>query len=144
MEIFSDNFLKIDTSEIADQIKKKGYFKFEGALSDKFIENIHQDVKKAGLSLNNNGVGGVYFTHGNQFFLTHMLASSKSFYNYCTNPRILNFCKQMFGNQFRLKALRYYENFGGQHMMWHTDNRLYEKNKKEKLTPLLRDHFSLR
>ena len=130
MKIFTDNFLNINTSEIADQIKKIGYFKYEGALSDEFIENIQKDVEKAGLSLNNNGVGGGYFTHGSQFFLTHMLASSKSFYNYCTNSRILNFCKQIFGNQFRLKALRYYENFGGQHMMWHTDNRLYEKNKK--------------
>ena len=130
MKIFTDNFLNINTSEIADQIKKIGYFKYEGALSDEFIENIQKDVEKAGLSLNNNGVGGVYNTHGSQFFLTHMLASSKSFYNYCTNSRILNFCKQIFGNQFRLKALRYYENFGGQHMMWHTDNRLYEKNKK--------------
>ena len=35
----------------------------------------------------------------------------------------------MFGDLFRLKALRYYENFGGQHMQWHTDNRRYEKSK---------------
>ena len=59
-----------------------------------------------------------------------MLASSKRFYDYCTNLKIINFCKEIFGDKFRLKALRYYENFGGQQMMWHTDNRLYEKNKK--------------
>ena len=34
------------------------------------------------------------------------------------------------GNEFRLKALRYYENFGGQIMQWHTDNRFYDENKK--------------
>ena len=130
MNIFTENFLKVNTSEIVKQIREIGYFKHEGALSEEFVSNINKDVKNAGLSLNNNGVGGVYFTHGNQFFLTHMLASSKSFYEYCTNSRIINFCKEIFGNQFRLKALRYYENFGGQHMMWHTDNRLYEKNKK--------------
>ena len=32
---------------------------------------------------------------------------------------------------FRLKALRYYENFGGQHMQWHTDNRRYDKEQGE-------------
>ncbi len=130
MNIFNENFLKISSTEIADQIKKIGFFKLENALTSEFISNIETDVNKSGLSLNNNGIGGVYFTHGNQFFLTHMLASSKNFYNYCTNAKVINFCKEIFGNQFRLKALRYYENFGGQQMMWHTDNRLYEKNKK--------------
>lgn len=130
MQVFTENFLKTETSEIADQIKKIGYFKYEFALTEEFISNVKKDVKNAGLGLNNNKVSGVYFTHGSQFFLTHMLAASKNFYNYCTNSRVINFCKEIFGDQFRLKALRYYENFGGQHMMWHTDNRLYENNKK--------------
>ena len=60
-----------------------------------------------------------------------MLAASKNFYNYCTNLKVMNFCKEIFGNLFRLKALRYYENFGGQHMQWHTDNRRYDKEKGE-------------
>ena len=34
------------------------------------------------------------------------------------------------GNEFRLKALRYYENFGGQVMQWHTDNRYYDGTEK--------------
>ena len=130
MQVFTKNFLEIKSSEITQQVRDIGYFKYENALTDEFISNIKIDVKKAGLSLNSNNVAGVYFTHGSQFFVTHMLASSQSFYNYCTNSRVLNFCKEIFGNKFRLKALRYYENFGGQTMMWHTDNRLYEKNKK--------------
>ena len=130
MQIFTKDFLNIKSSEITHQIKQNGFFKFENALTSDFISNIELDVKNAGLSLNNNSIGGVYFTHGSQFFLVHMLASSKHFYNYCTNSKVLNFCREIFGEQFRLKALRYYENFGGQHMMWHTDNRLYEKNKK--------------
>lgn len=129
MSIFTNNFLNVDNSIIIKDIKEKGFFKFEGALTNDFISSINQDVLKAGLSLNNNNVSGVYFTHGNQFFLTHMLAASKAFYDYCTNSKILNFCKSIFGNKYRLKSLRYYENFGGQVMMWHTDNRLYEKDK---------------
>ncbi len=130
MKTFTENFLKTSASEIAKQVREKGYFKCESALTHDFITKVSQDVESAGLSLNTNNVAGVYFTHGNQFFLTHMLASSKSFYNYCTNSKIISFCKDIFGEKFRLKALRYYENFGGQHMMWHTDNRLYESSKK--------------
>lgn len=130
MKIFTENFINTKNSEIVKEIKEKGFFKLEGALSLDFISNVKQDVEDVGLSLNNNNVSGVYFTHGNQFFLTHMLAASKNFYNYCTNSKVINFCKEIFGQEFRLKALRYYENFGGQQMMWHTDNRLYEKSKK--------------
>lgn len=131
MKIFTDEFLKIDNSNIVNQVRDKGFFKFDNALTAEFIENIETDVKKADLSLNKNNVAGVYFTHGNQFFLTHMLAASKSFYNYCTNLKVIDFCKEIFGNMFRLKALRYYENFGGQHMQWHTDNRRYDRDKGE-------------
>ena len=130
MHIFTDKFLKLQNSLIVDEVRNKGFFKFEGALTDDFINDVANDVKTAGISLNTNNVSGVYFTHGNQFFLTHMLAASKSFYNYCTNSRVMDFCKEIFGDLFRLKALRYYENFGGQHMQWHTDNRRYDETEK--------------
>jgi hypothetical protein len=131
MNIFTENFLNVPTSVIVKSVREDGYYKFEQALTEDFISNVQKDVGDAGISLNNNNVSGVYFTHGNQFFLTHMLASSKNFYDYCTNSKIIKFCKDIFGEKFRLKALRYYENFGGQQMMWHTDNRLYEKNKAD-------------
>ena len=130
MSIFTKNFLSIQNSEIAREVKDKGFFKAANALTPEFLSNIEKDVESSGLSLNNNYVSGVYFTHGNQFFLTHMLAASISFYNYCTNSKVIDFCKEYFGPVFSLKALRYYENFGGQNMMWHTDNRSYEKSKK--------------
>ena len=131
MNVFTQEFLNCDNTKIVNEIKTKGFFKFENALTQDFINNIIDDVKNADLSLNKNNIAGVYFTHGNQFFLTHMLAASKNFYNYCTNLKVINFCKEIFGNLFRLKALRYYENFGGQHMQWHTDNRRYDKDKGE-------------
>ena len=134
MSVFTKKFLDIQSSEIAREVKDKGYFKAENALTPEFLSNIEKDVESSGLSLNNNYVSGVYFTHGNQFFLTHMLAASISFYNYCTNSKVIDFCKEYFGPVFSLKAIRYYENFGGQNMMWHTDNRSYEKSKKKKLT----------
>ena len=131
MNVFTQEFLNCDNTKIVNEIKTKGFFKFENALTQDFMNNIIDDVKNADLSLNKNNIAGVYFTHGNQFFLTHMLAASKNFYNYCTNLKVINFCKEIFGNLFRLKALRYYENFGGQHMQWHTDNRRYDRDKGE-------------
>jgi len=63
-----------------------------------------------------------------------MLAVSKSFFNYCTNRKVLDICSEYMGAAFRLKALRYYENFGGQAMQWHTDNRYYDGSKKDGTT----------
>ena len=131
MTVFTEEFLSIKNSEIAEEVRVKGFFNCENALTPEFLSNIQKDVKSSGLSLNNNYVSGVYFAHGNQFFLTHMLAASKSFYNYCTNSKVIAFCKEYFGSEFSLKALRYYENFGNQNMMWHTDNRSYEKLKQK-------------
>ena len=72
MKIFTENFLNVPTAEIAKCVRDDGYFKFENALSDDFIANVEKDVGDAGISLNNNNVAGVYFTHGNQFFLTYV------------------------------------------------------------------------
>lgn len=128
--IFTQDFLNLDYKIILDEVKKNGFFSFDNALSEDFVNNIIDDVKRSGLSLNTNNVGGVYYTHGNQFFLTHMLAVSKSFFDYCTNSKVFDICTNYLGDKFRLKALRYYENFGLQNMQWHTDNRYHAINKK--------------
>ena len=124
-QIFAKEFLNLDYKLITDELKLKGFFSFDKALTENFINQIGKDVEDAGLSLNNNNVGGVYFTHGNQFFLTHMLAVSKSFFDYCASEKVFDICDNYFKDEYRLKALRYYENLGGQNMQWHTDNRYY-------------------
>ena len=129
-QIFSNSFLNLDDKAISQEIKKNGFFSFEKALTDDFVENVYNDVKSSGLSLNTNNIAGVYFTHGNQFFLTHMLGVSEKFFDYCTSEKVLNVCSDFLGKEYRLKALRYYENFGGQNMQWHTDNKYYDQNKK--------------
>ena len=63
MHIFTDKFLKLQNSLIVDEVRNKGFFKFEGALTDDFINDVANDVKTAGISLNTNNVSGVYFTH---------------------------------------------------------------------------------
>ena len=124
-QIFNKNFLNLNYKLISKEINENGFFSFDKALTENFINQIADDVNSAGLSLNNNNVGGVYYTHGNQFFFSHLLAVSRSFFNYCTSNKILDFCSDYFKEKYRLKCLRYYENFGGQNMQWHTDNRNY-------------------
>ena len=91
-QIFSKKFSDLDHNIISDEISKNGFFCCEGALESNFLNNINKDVADSGISMNTNNVAGVYFTHGNQFFITHMLAVSKSFFNYCTNNKILDIC----------------------------------------------------
>ena len=110
-EIFTEKFLNLDHKLIHEELKIKGFFSFDKALTDNFINQIEEDVDAAGLSLNNNSVGGVYFTHGSQFFLTHMLAVSKSFFNYSTSPKVFDICNDYFNDKYRLKSLRYYNFF---------------------------------
>ena len=124
-QIFSKDFLNLDYKAVTKELNEKGYFSFDNALTDNFVNQIKNDVDSAGLSLNNNNVGGVYYTHGNQFFFSHLLAVSKSFFNYCTSDKLLDICSDYFKEKYRLKCLRYYENLGGQNMQWHTDNRNY-------------------
>jgi len=124
-QIFNKEFLNLDYKVISKELNEKGFFSFDNALTNNFVNQIKNDVDSAGLSLNNNNVGGVYYTHGNQFFFSHLLAVSKSFFNYCTSNKILDFCSHYFKEKYRLKCLRYYENLGGQNMQWHTDNRNY-------------------
>ena len=124
-QIFTEQFLNLDHKQVTEALKTKGFFSFDKALTDNFVNQIEKDVDDAGLSLNNNSIGGVYFTHGSQFFLTHMLAVSKSFFNYCTSSKVFDICNNYFSDKYRLKSLRYYENLAGQGMQWHTDNRDY-------------------
>jgi len=121
--MFSQEFKDINPEKILTDIKNKGYFSFDNALSTEFINNILSDVNKEGVNLNTNNISGVYYSPGSQFFLTHMMAVSKNFYNFCTNSILINICSNFFKDAFRIKAFRYYENFGGQKMQWHTDNK---------------------
>ena len=129
--IFTEKFLNLDSKLISDEISENGFFSFENALTNDFVDKILEDVKDCGLALNKNNIAGVYYKNGKQFFLTHMLAVSKKFFDYCTNLKIFDICDNYIGNQYRLKAIRYYENYGGQKMQWHSDNRVYEMDTVE-------------
>jgi hypothetical protein len=119
--IFTDDFLAVDSALIAKEIKSSGFFAFERALTPAFLDQIAQDVERSRFGLNANMVTGVYVNQ--QYFLTHMLAVSKAFFDYCTHAKVFDISQELLARPFRLKALRYYETFGGYHMQWHTDNK---------------------
>ena len=66
--IFNKNFDNLDTNLIINEIKNKGYFSFDEAMTSDFINQILKDVKNQGKSFNSNKISGVDFSPGNQFF----------------------------------------------------------------------------
>ena len=85
------------------------------------VNAIESDATKSKLNLNKNEISGVYYEK--QYYLTNLLAVSKRFYDFATSKLVFDVCRNCLGDKFRLKALRYYETYGGHHMQWHTDNK---------------------
>lgn len=121
LDLFTKEFLKTNIDEINIELKKKGYFAFPKAINSNVISNIHQDATKNRINLNNNEITGVYAEK--QYYLINLLSVSKTFYDFVTSKIVFDICKKFLGNQFRLKALRYYETYGKHHMQWHSDNK---------------------
>lgn len=121
MNIFSKEFLSISKDYIVREIGEKGFFSFEKALTDEFVDAINASVEQNRTGLNKNWIHGV--TSGKQYYLNHMLAVSEEFYNLVCDRKVLDVCTEFLGVNKRLKAMRYYETQGGFHMQWHTDNK---------------------
>ena len=119
--IFTDSFLEVDPNDINKAIRTEGFFAFESALTQEFIESIEKDVSKCSNNINNNWVNGVYIN--SQYYLTHMLATSRSFFDYVMHSKVSDVCDRLLGETYRLKAFRYYETFSGSQQTWHTDNK---------------------
>jgi hypothetical protein len=119
--LFVGEFLAVDMDQIIGDLNKKGYYAFPSAISPDTLKAIERDATQTRLGLNENSISGVYSEK--QYYLTNLLAVSKAFYNFATSSFVFNVCERYLGDQFRLKALRYYETYGGHHMQWHTDNK---------------------
>ena len=118
--IFTNQFQKVEIESVVKEINENGYFAFENALSSEAICKIEKEAK-TNLNINHNKISGVYYEK--QYFFSNLLTVSKTFYDFVTSEFVLNTCEKYLGNSFRLKALRYYETYGGKHMQWHTDNK---------------------
>jgi hypothetical protein len=114
-------FQNIVINEVINELEEKGYFFYPNALTSEAVKTIEDDATKSKINLNKNELSGVYSEK--QYYLTNLLAVSKVFYKFATSNFVLEVCKKYLGDSFRLKALRYYETYGGHHMQWHTDNK---------------------
>ena len=111
--------------DYATKIKEKGYLFLPNALSQEFISDIKKDISKNRNNFNNNKLGGVSLR--TQYFNTFLLSISRSFYNYCTSEFILELSNEILQrDDFRLKALRFYETYSGHKMQWHSDTKTPE------------------
>jgi ectoine hydroxylase-related dioxygenase (phytanoyl-CoA dioxygenase family) len=119
--LFTKEFNQIDTNKIAEELKKNGYFSFPKAFNKNAISLIEKDATKFKLNINNNEICGVHAER--QYHLTNLLCVSKTFFDFVTSNFVFEVCRKYLGSEFRLKALRYYETYGGHHMQWHTDNK---------------------
>jgi len=120
-------FNNTSTSQIADTIKREGYFFFENALTNQYVEDLLQEVDFNQFLINTNDVGMV--CSGNQKFLTHCLAKSKKAYDIITSRQILDICKEYFNDGYRLTNHRIYQTSKNLHLPWHTDNNRQANNK---------------
>ncbi|WP_429443948.1 hypothetical protein [Paraburkholderia sp. 40] len=119
--LFCSEFLSVDIDQIVSDLNEKGYYAFPSAISQDTLKTIERDATQSRIGLNENSISGVYSEK--QYYLTNLLAVSKTFYNFATSSFVFKICERYLGNEFRLKALRYYETYGGHHMQWHTDNK---------------------
>ena len=119
--LFASEFLAVDVNEVVRDLNEKGYYAFPSALTKNAVSTIESDSTKTKINLNSNLIGGVYSEK--QYYQTKLLSVSKTFYDFSTSSFVFKVCRQYLGEEFRLKALRYYETYGGHHMQWHTDNK---------------------
>jgi len=110
---------------IKKEVEEKGYFSVESFFNDEFLKQVEKDATNSKFSLNQNSLLGFFYE--TQYYFINLLAQSNVFYNFCTSKLVLNICKNYLGENFRLKALRYYETMSGHNMKWHTDNKIEKK-----------------
>lgn len=120
--MFNLNFISASTSEIVNDLKTKGYFVFEQALTEQYVDELLQEIDFEQILVNTNDVGVVIASDIK--FLTHCLANSKKAYDVITSRKVLDICKGYFTDSYKLTNHRVYKTSKKGHMPWHTDNNL--------------------
>lgn len=120
--MYTNQFDDISTTEIIASIHGKGYYAFNEALTNQYVDQLLKEVDFDEILVNHNDVGVVI--SGTQRFLTHCLAKSKSTYDLITSQRVLDICDSYFTERYQLTNHRFCQTRKTFHMPWHTDNNL--------------------
>ena len=118
--MFSAQFDAVSAHQIAESVATNGYFVFEKALTDDYVNALLAEIDFDRVSVNTNDVGVVF--SGPQRFLTHCLAVSQLAYEVTTARKVLDICNAYFQERYKLTNHRVYKNTRMSHMPWHTDN----------------------
>ena len=119
-EIFNNSFLEYSAEKIINEINQNGFFFFEEAIKKDFVQKIENDLSQKEFGVNDNFATPVWTRK--QYYFTHAMTKSKSYFDLITSKKYLSIAKTKFNKDFRLKCHRYYETSHGHHMTWHADN----------------------
>lgn len=125
--MYTKNFIDASNEKIVEVIRENGYFAFEKALTNQYVEMLLQEIDFDQFLVNTNDVGVVFLDK--QRYLTHCLAKSKRAYNIITSTKVLDICKKHFFNRFMLVNQRIFQTWHSHAMAWHTDNNLQIDNR---------------
>src|SRR5690349_23459277 len=118
----SDRRINVDRKK-GPKKKKSVFFFFqaEDGIRDLYVTEVQTCALPICFYLNRNGLTGVY--SDTQYYFVNLLAASRTFVSFITSQKLKSALTSYFPSGCRLKALRYYETYGGHHMQWHTDNK---------------------
>ena len=92
--LFSKEFIELDAKKITDEIKQKGYFSFPQAINLEVVKKIENELSNKDFGVNSNFVSPVWFN--DQYFFTHALANSKTYYDLITSEKFRSIAKTKF------------------------------------------------
>ena len=100
-EIFNEHFINIDNNNIATTIKEEGVIFIKNVINTNFVGTHLSDINKNKFTINKKWTTGDYTE--NQYFISHLLGCSKSFYSLISSSDIFDICDKYFRKEKRLK-----------------------------------------
>ena len=118
--MYSSQFLDTENEIILEEIKNKGIYTCEAAITAAFTNRLLNNINFKNILLNENDTGVV--TLNDHKFLSHCLATSEEVYKIITSDKVLEICDKYFTKKYRLVNHRVYQTNKKQHLPWHSDN----------------------
>lgn len=123
--MFTSQFLDNNLDKIFLELNKNGFIEIENVFNEKTLQLLDETILSNKEIINVNNLSGGYTE--NYFFISHFLALSKEFFNFCTSESIFTICRKYLGEKFYIRSSRYYETREAKNnkniMRWHTDNK---------------------
>ena len=111
-EIFNNSFLEYSAEKIINEINQNGFFFFEEAIKKDFVQKIENDLSQKEFGVNDNFATPVWTRK--QYYFTHAMTKSKSYFDLITSKKYLSIAKTKFN-----KDLSYGKKHEKQHLVEH-------------------------